>query len=89
MTGLITVLIVALCILMIFVVLAQNPKGGGLSSSFGAANQFGGIKQTMDVIEKITWGIAIAIVVLSLISSKMTSSTTTDAPVQTGKEKQG
>ena len=73
MENLITILIIILCILLVLVILIQNPKGGGLSSTFGAANQFGGIKQTMDKIEKLTWGLAIAIVLLSMISSTMST----------------
>ena len=71
MEGVITILIVLACVLLVLVILVQNPKGGGLSSNIGSANQFGGIKQTMDVIEKVTWGLAIAIVVLSMVSSTM------------------
>jgi len=82
MGSIISVLIVLLCVLLVFVILVQNPKGGGLSTNLGSANQFGGIKQTMDVIEKITWGLAIAIVVLSMVSSTMSEvkSNSTKAP---------
>lgn len=60
-----------LSVLLILVVLAQNPKGGGLSASLGSANQFGGVRETTDIIEKITWSLAIGIVVLSIASSVM------------------
>ena len=50
------------------VVLAQNSKGGGLSSQFGGGgtSQVMGVKRTGDLLEKLTWGLAIAILVLSL-----------------------
>jgi preprotein translocase subunit SecG len=56
------------CLLLALVVLAQNPKGGGLSNQFGsggAANLMG-VKRTGDLLEKLTWGFAIGLIVLSL-----------------------
>ena len=58
------VLIVILAILMCFIVLIQESKGGGLASSFSASNQIMGVRKTTDVIEKLTWGLAAAMVVL-------------------------
>ncbi len=53
---------------MVLVVLAQNSKGGGLSSQFGGSGTSNliGIKKTGDILEKITWGLGIAILLLSL-----------------------
>ena len=53
---------------MVLVVLAQNSKGGGLSSQFGGSGTSNliGVKKTGDLLEKITWGLGIAILVLSL-----------------------
>ena len=62
------VLIVILAILMCLVVLIQESKGGGLASSFSASNQIMGVRKTTDVIEKVTWGLAAAMVVLSVVS---------------------
>ncbi|NVO85261.1 preprotein translocase subunit SecG [Hymenobacter terrestris] len=62
-------LILVICVLLSLVVLAQNPKGGGLSSQFGAgggAAQMMGVKRTGDLLEKLTWGFAIGLMVLSL-----------------------
>ncbi|MHC2992610.1 preprotein translocase subunit SecG, partial [Pontibacter sp. HJ8] len=61
-------IIVFICVLLILVVLAQNPKGGGLSSQFGGggASQLMGVKRTGDLLEKLTWGFAIGLVVLTL-----------------------
>lgn len=62
------VLIVILAVLMCLIVLIQESKGGGLASSFSASNQIMGVRKTTDVIEKMTWGLAAAMVVLSVVS---------------------
>ena len=66
-----TILIVAVCALLIMVVLIQNPKGGGISSGFTAANQIMGVKQSTDLVEKWTWYLAVGLVVLCLFSAPM------------------
>lgn len=67
-------IIVFICVLLILVVLAQNPKGGGLSSQFGGStSQLMGVKRTGDLLEKLTWGFAIALVVLTLGTHMMVS----------------
>jgi preprotein translocase subunit SecG len=68
MYGVIVTLILVVAILLILVVLAQNPKGGGLSSQFGGSGstQLMGVKKTSDLLEKLTWGFAIALLVLSI-----------------------
>jgi preprotein translocase subunit SecG len=68
-TFIITLIIIA-ALLIVLVVLAQNPKGGGLSSQFGGSgtSQVMGVKRTGDLLERLTWGLAIAILVLSLSS---------------------
>jgi preprotein translocase subunit SecG len=64
------VLIVIASVALGFVVLVQNPKGGGLSSNVGGlSNQFMGVKQTTDVLEKGTWLFAGVIAVLALFST--------------------
>ncbi|MGI4886417.1 MAG: preprotein translocase subunit SecG [Janthinobacterium lividum] len=62
------ILILLVCFLLSLVVLAQNPKGGGLSGQFsaGGAASMIGVKRSGDLLEKLTWGFAIALVVLSL-----------------------
>jgi preprotein translocase subunit SecG len=65
----ITVLIVLVSVLLVLVVLVQNPKGGGIASGIIGANQLMGVKKTSDFIEKLTWGLAIALVVLCLAAS--------------------
>ena len=62
------VLILIASILLILAVLAQNPKSG-MAANFGASNQVMGVRQTADFLEKFTWGLAIYVVVLSLIAT--------------------
>jgi preprotein translocase subunit SecG len=68
MYAVIVSVIILIAVLLILVVLAQNPKGGGLSSQFGGSGtaQVMGVKKTSDILEKLTWGFAIAILVLTL-----------------------
>ncbi|WP_460638839.1 preprotein translocase subunit SecG [Larkinella harenae] len=53
---------------MILAVLIQNSKGGGLAGEFGGlgSNQLMGVKKTTDILEQITWGLGLAIMVLTL-----------------------
>ena len=71
-------IILFICVLLILVVLAQNPKGGGLSSQFGGggASQLMGVKRTGDLLEKLTWGFAIGLMVLTLGTHMMIDSST-------------
>ena len=62
-------LIVLASVLMCFVVMIQNSKGGGLASSFAASNQIMGVRKTTDFIEKLTWGLAIFMVVVSVFAA--------------------
>jgi preprotein translocase subunit SecG len=58
------------CGLLGLIILVQNPKGGGLAGNVaGFSNQFMGVKQTTDVLEKGTWILAAAVVVLCLFST--------------------
>lgn len=69
----VTATIVIICIitvLLILIVLVQNSKGGGLAGEFGGlgSNQLMGVKKTTDLLEQITWGLGVAVMVLSLVS---------------------
>ena len=69
----VTATIVIICIitvLLILIVLIQNSKGGGLTGEFGGlgSGQLMGVKKTTDLLEQVTWGLGIAIMVLSLAS---------------------
>lgn len=68
------ILIMILSVLLIIIIMAQNPKGGGLSSTFGGASsaQFG-VQRTNDFMEKATWTLGTAIVVLILLSVVLTA----------------
>lgn len=68
----ISVLILIVCVLLGLIVLIQNPKGGGLSSTFGGqGNQIMGVRKTADFLEKGTWVLAIVLLVLSLVSASL------------------
>ncbi|MCL4481658.1 MAG: preprotein translocase subunit SecG [Bacteroidetes bacterium] len=62
----ISVLIYIVCFLVILLVLVQNSKGGGLASSFSSSNQVMGVRKTTDFLEKGTWFLATALVVLCI-----------------------
>lgn len=65
----ISVLIFLVCLLLILVVLVQNPKGGGLASGFSGSNQMMGVRRTTDFLEKATWSMAALLLVLSVFST--------------------
>jgi preprotein translocase subunit SecG len=65
------ILTILTSIVLVLVVLVQNSKGGGLSSNFSSSNQIMGAPKTADFLEKLTWGLACTIIVLSLASAKL------------------
>ncbi|MGB0427300.1 MAG: preprotein translocase subunit SecG [Flavobacteriales bacterium] len=65
------VLIVLVCVLLAITVMVQNPKGGGLSSTFGGGNQVLGVHRTTNFLEKMTWAMAIALLALILSTHMM------------------
>ena len=67
MTTLFSIIIIIASILLIAVIFVQNPKGGGLSSDFGASSQIGGVQKTNEVIDKTTWILMGIIVVFSIV----------------------
>ncbi len=64
-----TVLVLIASILITLIVLLQNGKGGGLASNFTAGNQTFGVRQTADILEKITWGLVAFIFLLSVATT--------------------
>ncbi len=70
----ITILILLASILMIFAVLVQKSKGGGLASGFSSSNQIMGVRKTTDFLEKLTWSLAAAVILLSILTAKFTAS---------------
>ena len=69
MYTLLVVLAVIVAVLLAFVVLIQESKGGGLASNFASSNQIMGVRKTTDVIEKATWTLAALLVVFSVSSA--------------------
>jgi preprotein translocase subunit SecG len=70
MTTLFVILVILASVILGLIVLVQNPKGGGLAGNIaGFSNQFMGVKQTTDVLEKGTWIFAGIIGVLCLVST--------------------
>jgi preprotein translocase subunit SecG len=69
MGTIIMIITILAAVLLILIVMVQNPKGGGLDSSFGNANQLGGVAQSTETVEKITWYLASFIAILSLVTA--------------------
>ncbi|HSC52850.1 MAG TPA: preprotein translocase subunit SecG [Phnomibacter sp.] len=69
MTILFLILIILASVILGLIILVQNPKGGGLTGNVaGLGNQFMGVKQTTDVLEKGTWLFASIIGILCIVS---------------------
>ena len=77
MYTLIVGIIIFVAVLLVLVVLAQNSKGGGLSNQFGGsgASNIIGVKKTGDLLEKLTWGFVVTIMVLALSTNLVTQNT--------------
>ena len=70
MTTIFLILVILACVILSLIVLVQNPKGGGLAGNVaGFSNQFMGVKQTNDVLDRGTWIFAAVIAVLCITSS--------------------
>lgn len=80
------IFIVIAAILMIGIVLIQESKGGGLASNFASYNQIGGVRKTTDFIEKTTWGLAIAMVVFSVVCAYVAPNSGAQRSVTEGME---
>ena len=80
--GLLSIVIALVSILLMGVILIQNPKGGGVDATFGgsAANQMLGASKSTDFIEKLTWYLAAALVVLCIMSAVMISGGSVGGP---------
>ena len=86
MYTLFVILIVIAAVLMIGIVLIQESKGGGLASNFSSYNQIGGVRKTTDFIEKTTWGLAAAMVIISVACAYVAPQATTNNSVMEGIE---
>lgn len=63
------ILAIIVSILLMLVILVQNPKGGGVAANFGAVNQIFGVQRAGDIFEKMTWGGAILIILISIFAA--------------------
>ena len=80
MTIIFVILVILASVILGLIVLVQNPKGGGLAGNIaGFSNQFMGVKQTTDVLEKGTWIFAAVIGILCLVSTLFISGGSTSA----------
>ena len=85
MTILFVILVILAAVILGLIVLIQNPKGGGLAGNIaGFSNQFMGVKQTTDVLEKGTWLFAGIVGVLCLLSTFFMSGGSANASNKAG-----
>lgn len=80
-----TVFIALISVLLMGAVLIQNPKGGGIDPTFGGqAQQLFGAARSTDFIEKATWVLAGALILLCVASvlTLGSGSAPTEAPLQ-------
>ena len=85
------ILMVIAAILMCFIVLIQNSKGGGLASGFSSSNAIMGVRKTTDFLEKATWGLAAFMVVMSIATAYVvptSSSKTQDVILEQAKREE-
>nr|WP_315196010.1 preprotein translocase subunit SecG [uncultured Flavobacterium sp.] len=73
------VLITIVCFLLIVVIMVQNPKGGGLSSTISGSQMLGGVQKTTDFLDKSTWTLATILIALILLSGLSFTGTLSDA----------
>ncbi|MDR2125480.1 MAG: preprotein translocase subunit SecG [Prevotellaceae bacterium] len=69
MYSILIVLAIIVSILLVFIVLVQNSKGGGLAANFAAGNQIFGVRQTADTLEKATWYLSITLGLLCIFAT--------------------
>lgn len=84
------ILMMIASVLMCFIVLIQNSKGGGLASGFSSSNAIMGVRKTTDFLEKATWGLAAFMVVMSIATAYVmpTSSNTEDVIMQQAQQEE-
>ncbi len=64
------ILLLLACVLLGLIILIQNPKGGGLAGNVaGLSNQFMGVKQTNNILEKGTWVLAAVLALFCIFST--------------------
>jgi len=81
--GLFMVLIIIASALLVIVIMAQNPKGGGLSGTFGGTSSATfGVQRTNEFMDKATWFLGSFIVVLIMLSVVLTAKPSRVIPSQ-------
>lgn len=65
----VSILVIIACVFQIMIVLVQNSKGGGLAANFTSAGQTMGIRKTADFLEKSTWTLAGAILIMCVVAT--------------------
>ena len=65
----VSILVIIACVFQVMVVLVQNSKGGGLAANFTSTGQTMGIRKTADFLEKSTWTLAGAILILCVVAT--------------------
>jgi preprotein translocase subunit SecG len=65
----VSILVILACIFQVLIVLVQNSKGGGLAANFTSAGQSMGVRKTADFLEKATWTLAGAILILCVVAT--------------------
>lgn len=81
MYTLFVILIVLASFCMIGIVLIQESKGGGLASAFSNVNNVAGVRQTTNFIEKTTWTLAAAMVIISIACAYVAPNASADGSV--------
>jgi preprotein translocase subunit SecG len=77
------VLITIVAFLLIVVIMVQNPKGGGLSSTIGGSQMLGGVQKTTDFLDKSTWTLGTVLIALILLSSLSFTGSLSDNDLKT------
>jgi len=76
-----SILLILVALALMGIVLIQNAKGGGLAANVGLSAQIlGGVRKTTEGIEKVTWGLAIALFLLCLASGFIFNSKSSNIP---------
>lgn len=85
MLSILTVFIALVSLLLIAAILIQNPKGGGIDANFGGgqAQQLFGAARSTDFVEKATWVLAAALIVLCIVAVlTVGTGAPADAPIE-------
>lgn len=62
-----SILIAVVALLLIFIVMIQESKGGGLAAGFSSANNVVGVRRATNGVERLTWILAGIMVFLCII----------------------